>query len=416
MVEMHKKIIILYVLSLAITGVGCAGGGSLKVSSIAGGGGSAVLTQERMMMIAKTYENQGHDERAITAYRQVLKGDSRSQFAQSARGRLLALKDNAGQPEEVSAETMLAVVETEEVDTTPEVEQEKAPQTQALEDETEIVAIDVPMPLITSRVVSSELSSENAVAGPAEECVKAHTVVEDALWPEWTVAGIKANEGGSEEQGLVAEMAVNIEEEVTMESDVAGTGPGVGVESKGWSVSKEAKESEGQGVNWVATRQQQDDGAQQSLVNEKLAALAYLVGNEERVNDEALDSLVVLLGHEDQYVRINSAEALAKHGRNGKKVMETIAEVLEDGDESVRVIAVHALVSAYERSPEETYQLMVGQLNTDSVAVLRQVALMLGDFTGHAVELRPALEELVSEHPDEQVRKAALLSLVCLED
>ncbi len=161
---------------------------------------------------------------------------------------------------------------------------------------------------------------------------------------------------------------------------------------------------------------QADYAEKQKLINQRLASLAYLIGNEEEVQEEAFESLEVLLDHEDEHVRINSAEALFRHHRGSEKTLKVISDAFSSSDESIQFIAVHALASAYEQSPEETIQIMEVQLEQSSVAIQRQVALLLGGFHNHSNSLIPRLEQLAEKHPDDDVREAALLSIICLKE
>ncbi len=477
----HAKLLICTGMLLLLLGVGCAGTGS-QHSSVSNYKNQAdsMPSRKRMLIIAKTYEDQGHDQRAITAYRQVAKRYPKTEQARFAQDRIIALNGSSEEKKtsETLEETMLAD-STARADSSSVVEQDEAEQVvaekaQLEQEQTELPFSELPLPDQLVEVTESKSEApadEKAVPDSTGSQVAENDEAEDAKWPEWSdnkVASKKPEvepaDKPSEYPSIypVAETAQKKEykEEIlsppaapmiaSAASDEDEKNEQQAAEQKNeipifvavpedlsWKDSRKKTETKQEG--WVASSKETEPVTeaitqaepvaesepaieselsveQQEQVNHRLASLAYLIGNEESVTDDALDSLELLLEHEDQHVRINSAEALFRHQRGSEKALQAITSAFTSTDESIRFIALHALVSAYRQAPEETIQVMMDQLEADSPSVQRQVVLLLGEFRGHSGTLVPRLQQLVDNHPDQEVREAALLSLVCLKE
>ncbi len=457
-------------------GVGCAGIGSQHGSVASFNSQAGTLpSRERMIVIAKTYEEQGHKQRALTTYRQIAKRYPRSEQGEYARNRILALNGTGDQKDTSRAAERTMLADSASRQTAPETDG----QLKKGKEQTETAKLEeAPFPELPLPEQVAEVSEENETRGLP---IKSNSVIsgnsktgenefdENAKWPEWSrgklasatpeVESVKEStdfpvinpapsshskrehheehlsppaaslaDAPSEEQEASLD-----DEEPTVSAEIADLSSEdrqadrTEVENKegGWVTSRKETAS----VSTVSspevsieTEPETDlevdevDTGKQEQINHRLAALAYLVGNEEFVKEDALKSLELLLDHEDQHVRINSAEALFRHQRGSEKAMQAITSAFSSSDESIRFIAVHALVSAYEQLPDETVRVMVSQLDTESTSVQRQIALLLGDFRGHASTLVPRLQQMVEAHPDDEVRKAAQLSLVCLKE
>jgi len=467
----HAKLFICSGMLLIFLGAGCASTGSQRNSVASFDSQSSTLpSRKRMVVIAKTYEEQGHKQRAVTTYRQLLKRYPKTEQGKFARGRILALngpdeqKKNSDSPEE----TMLANSASKQI-APAEVKQPETKKEQ-VNKETLVEAPFPDLPLPEQLAEGSENNSAKLIVNndsndskvsdsskPAE-----NSLDENAKWPEWsgsklasiepkielmeepvgypTINPVLSRHSKKEHKGelllppavLLTETSleqITEKQEANLNNEDPNTLPEViDLSWKGRQTETVKKED-----GWVTSSSEtvsipeviieaesettlEVDTEKQNQINHRLASLAYLIGNEKFVAEDTLDSLKLLLDHDNQHVRINSAEALFRHQHGSEKALQAITSAFSSTDESIRFIAVHALVSAYEQSPEETIQVMVAQLDTDSTSVQRQIALLLGDFQGHSSTLIPRLQQLVDEHPDEEVREAALLSLVCLKE
>lgn len=409
---------------LVFLSIGCAGTGS-QHGSVASRNSqpSSLSASKRMVLIAQTYEKQGHNKRAINAYSQVVRRYSRSQQAKIARSRILALKEESGQKNspENSPKTMLAK------STTKPVENDKSKsQSKDLSKETskEFASLELPTP---------EKLADSAKTNSAKLLVS--NDFEDAGFPAWSkdiVASTQAEASDSESPEISPSLSSLKQEspkeellsppakplESTPEDQqVVQVEENLIPERPSEMPSPEQDDHQEETAGWVTSSEDVEPvDKNQKQINQRLATLAYLIGNEETAEKEVLDSLKLLLDHEDLHVRINSAEALYRHRQGDEETMQTIMEALSSSDESDRFIALHVLVSAYEQSPEETIQIMVDQLEENSPSLQRHVALLLGDFRDHSSILTPHLQRLVDEHPDDEVKQAAQLSLYCLKE
>ncbi len=465
----HAKLFICSGMLLVFLGAGCASTGSQRNSVLSFDSQSNTLpSRKRMIIIAKTYEEQGHKQRAVTTYRQVLKRYPKTEQGKFAHDRILALNgsDKQNKTPDATQETMLAnsaskLVAPAKANKQPETKKELVKK-EKLE---EAPFPELPLPEQLAEVSennSAKLIVNNNSKMSDNSKSEKNGLDENAKWPEWSGSKLASAQPKVEsmeqpsdypiiEPALSHHSKKNHKEELLLPPAdlLAEASLGQTTEKQEASLNNEetailpevidlswksrqtetVKKEDG----WVTSRSEtasipeavieteaettlEVDDQKQDLINHRLASLAYLIGNEQLVAEEALESLELLLDHEDQHVRINSAEALFRHGRGSQKALQAITSAFASEDEAIRFIAVHALVSAYEQSPEETIQVMVAQLDTESTSVQRQIALLLGDFRGHSNKLIPRLQQLVDEHPAEQVREAALLSLVCLKE
>ncbi len=467
----HAKLFFCSGMLLVFLGAGCASTGSQRNSVASFDSQASTLpSRKRMIIIAKTYEDQGHEQRAVTTYRQVLKRYPKTEQGKFARGRILALNepDKQKKTPEATQETMLAnsvskpvtPTKTNQPETKKELEEAPFPELPLPEQLVEVSENNSAKLLVNNDSNDSKDSDDRK---PAE-----NRLDENAKWPEWSGSKLasakpKVNSIGAPVDYPIINPALSHHSKEIHKEELLLPPATLLADTSLKAITKKKKadlkdekpifieevvdlswkgrqaETVNKEEGWVTSRKEtvsiletvstpevvieaesestfEVDTKKQDLVNHRLASLAYLIGNEEFVAEDTLASLELLLDHEDQHVRINSAEALFRHQQGSKKALQAITSAFSSTDESIRFIAVHALVSAYEQSPEETIQVMVAQLDTDSTSVQRQVALFLGDFRGHSSTLIPRLQQLVDEHPDEEVREAALLSLVCLKE
>ncbi len=462
---------------LILLSVGCTGTGS-HFSPITQGNNQAGETpfRKRMLIIAKTYEEQGYNQRAIAAYRQVLKQYPRTEQGRFAKQRILALKQDGKSKKSIASPDNVMLADASASDKQTEKVAKPAKQVS----EKPLGDLSLPLPEVVA-LPEVEKAVEDADHDETEKLsVKkerlAQKEIKDADWPEWSddraLSDVPSGESNSvtavtqnDDQELTHEQTVlpSIfpadspsekkvhKEEVLLPPAVAfsseeETGSASESEETDWSsIAGERKQAAspdhlnheaGENVEgWVAsekspqsvaaTESEQEAAAlkesapemeDQQQVNRRLASLAYLVGNEKSVPQEVFGSLELLLDHEDEHVRINSAEALFRHQRGNEKALQVISSAFSSPDESIRFIAAHALASAYEQDPENTIKIMEEQLDQESVSVQRQVALLLGGFRDHSSRLITRLQKLADEHPSEEVREAALLSIICLKD
>ena len=446
--------------------VGCSSTGSQRSFTNSSANPASMPSRKRMLVIAQTYEQQGYKQRAISAYRQVLKRYPRTEQGKIARERILALNgDNKLQHSSESPEkTLLAKLATKPKD--ENLTNQEGKKDAAVE---EPFLATIPLPeegIKTSKLAGKsakerDLHAKSTLSPPSKD-------IRDATWPEWagdvkesTVSNREQKDGEQEQKEFsIEELAlpsitptVKIAEEKEAREEIllppssapltpiAKNGQKEDAEESLPSLALEESQKEGDlpatanqepqnTLGWTARAEeeigQEDDPAiesaqadhaeKQKLINQRLASLAYLIGHEKEVQEKAFESLEVLLDHEDEHVRINSAEALFRHHRGSEKALRVISDAFSSSDESIQFIAVHALAGAYEQSPEETIQIMEAQLEQSSVAIQRQVALLLGGFHNHSNSLIPRLEQLAEKHPDDDVREAALLSIICLKE
>ncbi len=149
-------------------------------------------------------------------------------------------------------------------------------------------------------------------------------------------------------------------------------------------------------------------------ISHRMAILAYEVGNEPNPDQATLDTLRSLLEHENNHVRLNSAEALFKLGHGSEEALTVIQNTLSSSDENLAFLATIALGSVYQHSPGEALDLLLKQFVQNSEAVQRQAVLMVGEYQENRDELVPILTRVADKHPNAEVREAAVLSLSCL--
>jgi len=170
-----------------------------------------------------------------------------------------------------------------------------------------------------------------------------------------------------------------------------------------------AAEPQPEAVSVQDSASTEDDG-----ISHRMAILAYEVGNEPNPEQATLDTLRSLLEHENNHVRLNSAEALFKLGHGSEEALTVIQNTLSSSDENLAFLATIALGSVYQHSPSEALDLLLKQFVQNSEAVQRQAVLMVGEYQENREELVPILTRVADKHPNAEVREAAVLSLSCL--
>lgn len=394
---------------LVFLSIGCTGTGSNN-------GGTSQVSKKRMLSIAQTYQQRGHQKRAIQAYQQVLNQHPDSKQASIARQRILALNGSANNKQSAGVEQSLLAASDKPRQDFPATKQSKIQvKTVSLETRAESAApaLSLPIPKYLAKpakAVSMKKTVSKKTRPAQNNSVSALSKYEDATWPEWS----KPKTASGSSQTTDPEMPAKQPEFFPVLDRFRENLPREELLSPPAALMDR---NDDQKMAWVATdRKAESNDDNQELAVQRLASLVYLIGKEKTVTDEVLASLEVLLDHENEQVRINSSEALFQHGRGSEKAIKTIAKAFSSNDESTRIIAVHAMASAYDQSPKETVRIMMAQLETDSPPVQRHIALLLGNFQGHSSSLRPVLQHLANDHPDAGIREAASLSLVCLKE
>lgn len=418
---------------LSVVGTGCSAVDAL-VSSPAGRGANDT-TPERLVAIARVFENQGHLQRANVMYRQALKADPGNDFVKERIEFIASINSNRRfdpKKSDVATATAIAAADaiqqkTRDVDAEPAI----VTATALSADESEIKTA-LNEALSNTSVMDSlqpveariEPSPELAVVSPSNEeyaepliqpARHAEPVVEqqpDVVELGWDLA---ASDSVPAEQNEVVPM-LDLHEAPTDNQAVdtisfEGSNTGRVELASQWRASRPAVVTLDQVADWMANPVENRDNLLRGLAlgeDTGVKALAATMLAECPVADEEVNAaLIDAFADDSELLRLAAGDALIQRGAITDGCVDELIALLASPDPEIRIQAAASLrnCAGTEWAARCVHGLaqMLDQSNEDVVIV---AAATLGDFGSDAQSYTQQLETL-SAGPDVRVAKAS---------
>lgn len=143
---------------------------------------------------------------------------------------------------------------------------------------------------------------------------------------------------------------------------------------------------------------------------------AYTLGNIGEPAASAVAELRKLLGSKDQITRLHAAEAVAKVGNEEQRAdaTDTLIVLMGADDEKVRSLAAMTLSQADEDNREAAIQALAGALTDEATSVRTAAALSLGAY-GQSAQSAVEQLKLAAQFDTDDVQVAAKSALDCIQ-